>query len=64
MMHENRKDCSCELRGLFSETEVCKPARKVRVSKAIQSCVTRHSAIPAWRAVTPTEEADQFNRGK
>jgi len=33
MMHENRQDFTRELRGLFSETQVCKHASKARFSK-------------------------------
>jgi hypothetical protein len=40
MMHENCQRFTYRLRGLFSETQVCKPAGKVRISKALPSCST------------------------
>jgi hypothetical protein len=35
MMHENYQQFTYRLRGLFSETQVCKRAGKVRISKAL-----------------------------
>jgi hypothetical protein len=40
MMHENYHHFTYRLRGLFSETQVCKRAGKVRISKALPSCST------------------------
>jgi hypothetical protein len=37
MMHQNCQHFTHRLRGLFSETQVCKPAGKVRISKALPS---------------------------
>jgi hypothetical protein len=35
MMHESYQHFTYRLRGIFSETQVCKPSGKVRISKGL-----------------------------
>ena len=51
IMHENRQHFISKLRGLFSETEVCKFARKARLSKGYFTVLEE--------ALWPSEDVDQ-----